>query len=293
MEHILLNQDLLRLAKLNEDSAKELFLETNEQGEEVLKPDATAIFAKQVLSRMEQERNDKLGQGKKTMAQEVEKTLMPVFSKFGISAEKDVINGITQLAEKLSDESYKEGLSRLTEEEIKKHPVFQARLNAELQSAKEEADKIRNEFEGMKQAIAKREQDQLLISKVEQALEAQNAAFVNRSSQVQYFFKALDREYIHVNDKGEIELLDQDGIALRNPQTKQIYSFNEYVINKWLELGYGVTDAPQGSPVINKTKGGSSLSSLAQAQEALQKEKDPQKKAAIMQRMAELLRSSK
>lgn len=293
MEHILLNQDLLRLAKLNEDSAKELFLETNEEGEVVLKPDATAIFAKQVLSRMEQERNDKLGQGKKTMAQEVEKSLMPVFSKFGISADKDVINGITQLAEKLSDDSYKDGISKLTEEEIKKHPVFQARLNAELQAAKEEAERIRSEFEGMKQAIAKREQDQILLSKVEQALEAQNAAFVNRSSQVQYFFKALDRENIHINEKGEIELLDQDGIALRNPQTKQIYSFNEYVINKWLELGYGVTDAPSGSPVINKGKGGSSLSSLAQAQEALQKEKDPQKKAAIMQRMAELLRSSK
>ena len=99
MEHLLLNQDLLRLAKLDEDKAKELFLETNEEGEATIRPDATAIFAKQVLNRMEQERNDKLGQGKKTMAQEVEKTLSPLFAKFGIQAEKDVINGISQLAE--------------------------------------------------------------------------------------------------------------------------------------------------------------------------------------------------
>jgi len=293
MEHILLNQDLLRLAKLDEDKARELFLETNEEGEASIRPDATAIFAKQVLSRMEQERNDKLGQGKKTMAQEVEKTLSPLFAKFGIQSEKDVINGISQLAEKLSDDAYKGGASQLTDEEIKKHPLFQQRLNAELQAAKEEAEKIRNEFDAMKAAIAKREQDQVLISKVEKALEDQNAAFVNRANQIQYFFKALDRENIHINDAGQVELLDSDGIALRNPQTKQIYSFNEYIINKWLELGYGVADAPAGSPVQSKNKGGSTLSSLAAAQEALQREKDPQKKAAIMQRMAELMRAQK
>lgn len=289
----MLNQDLLRLAKLDEDKARELFLETNEEGEASIRPDATAIFAKQVLSRMEQERNDKLGQGKKTMAQEVEKTLSPLFAKFGIQSEKDVINGISQLAEKLSDDAYKGGASQLTDEEIKKHPLFQQRLNAELQAAKEEAEKIRNEFDAMKAAIAKREQDQVLISKVEKALEDQNAAFVNRANQIQYFFKALDRENIHINDAGQVELLDSDGIALRNPQTKQIYSFNEYIINKWLELGYGVADAPAGSPVQSKNKGGSTLSSLAAAQEALQREKDPQKKAAIMQRMAELMRAQK
>jgi hypothetical protein len=293
MEHLLLNQDLLRLAKLDEDKARELFLETNEEGEATIRPDATAIFAKQVLNRMEQERNDKLGQGKKTMAQEVEKTLSPLFAKFGIQSEKDVINGISQLAEKLSDDAYKGGASQLTDEEIKKHPLFQQRLNAELQAAKDEAEKIRNEFDTMKAAIAKREQDQVLISKVEKALEEQNAAFVNRTNQINYFFKALDRENIHINDAGQVELLDSDGIQLRNPQTKQIYSFNEYIINKWLELGYGVADAPAGSPVQSKNKGGSTLSSLAAAQEALQREKDPQKKAAIMQRMAELMRSQK
>jgi hypothetical protein len=293
MENILLSADLLRLAKLNEESAKDMLLDTNEEGEAILKPDATAIFAKQVLTRMEQERNDKLGQGKKSMAQEVEKVLSPLFSKFGIQSDKDVINGISQLAEKLSDDSYKEGLSKLTEEEIKKHPLFQQKLNTELATAKQEAERIKQEYEGLKASIAQRERDQILITKVEQALEAQNAAFVNRSAQVSYFYKALDRDNIHINDNGQVELLDADGIALRNPQTKQIYSFNEYVLSKWLELGYGVTDAPPGSPPTPKGKGGSMISSIAQAQEALLKEKDPQKKAEIMKKMAELMRTQK
>lgn len=293
MENILLSSDLLRLAKLNEESAKELFLETNDEGETILRPDATAIFAKQVLTRMEQERSDKLGQGKKSMAQEVEKVLSPLFSKFDIQAERDVITGITQLAEKLNDDTYKQALSKLTEDEIKKHPLFQQKLNAELSTAKQEAERIKQELEGLKASIAQRERDQVLMAKVEQALEAQNAAFVNRTAQVSYFYKALDQDSIHINDAGQIELLDADGIALRNPQTKQIYSFNEYVISKWLELGYGVTDAPPGSPPAPKGKGGSTISSIAQAQEALLKEKDPQKKADIMKRMADLMRNSK
>lgn len=295
MEHLLLSPDLLRVAKLSPETAKAEFFDppAEEGGEPVLKPDASALLARKILERMETERKDKLGQGIKTHAQKVEAVVRPLFEAFGVQSD-DVIAGLGDLAEKIELlKKEKPSLASLTEEEVTKLPAFQKKLNAELQAAREAREALQKQYEDFAAQVERQKQDSVIFGHVEAALTKANAAFgTNRSAQLRHFFNGLEKEYIHLSEDGSIELLDKDGIALRGP-SKEIITFEEYVVQKWRDLGYGIKEADPAPPTPGKPGKPGSFTTSAQAQEALKTAKTPEEKREILAKIAELVRQGK
>ena len=296
MENVLLNPDLLRVAKLSAAEAQELLFEApgEEGGEPTLKADAPSLIARRILDRMEQERKDKLGQGIKTHAQKVEAAISPLFQAFGVQSD-DVVSGITGLAEKIELlRKEKPSLADLTDDEIVKLPAFQRKLNAELVAAREERERLQKQHEEFVLQVERQKVDNVVFGHVESALSKANASFApNRAAQLRHFFNALDRSYFHLNDDGTIDLLDKDGIALRGPN-KEMVTFEEYVVDKWRnEFGGGIKEADPAPPTPGKPGTPGSFTTSAQVQEALNREKDPARKRELMRTLAELIGKGK
>lgn len=295
-QNLLLSPDLLRLAKLTPESAKEELFDSpaEDGGEPVLKPDAASILASRIVSRMEQERRDKLGQGIKTHAQKVEAVVRPLFEEFGVADSEDVLTGLANLAEKIELlKKEKPSLANLTDEEVAKLPAFQRKLNAELQAAREAREALQRTLDEFAARVEQEKKDNIVFGHVEATLRKANAAFgANPSAQLRHFFNGLDKKFIHLNDDGGIDLLDENGIALRGP-SKEILTFEEYVIQKWRELGYGIKEAEPASPAPGKHGKPGGFTSSAQAQEALKSAKTPEEKREILAKIAELLKQGK
>ena len=72
-------------------------------------------------------------------------------------------------------------------------------------------------------------------------------------------------------------------------------TFDEYVISKWKELGYGINEATPASPSPGKPGDKTYLNSSAAAAEALKRVKpnDTAIKAELLAKLAELRRAGK
>jgi len=295
MEHLLLNPDVLRLAKLTPDAAKDQFFEADDDGWLKLKDDAVGSFVVAVQQRMEQERNDKLGQGKKSLAKDIEQVIAPIFRRFGVESPGDVMKGINDLSAKIElAGTEKSAPATLTDDEVTRLPAFQRRLDQELQAINAEKARIQSEHEALVSSIQQQKKDGYILTKVESVLSSAKAAFgQNRNAQLQYFFNSLDRSALHLNEDGAIELLDKDGNPLRDTKTKAPIQFHEYVLGKWTELNYGFndTEATNTPAIPGKPRTGvaSNIATLAQAEAALSRAKNPTEKQAILERMAELI----
>jgi len=296
MDNLLLSPDLLRVAKLNASEAHSLLYDaaTEDGGEPTLKPDAPSILAKRILDRMEQERKDKLGQGIKQRSQQIEAIVKPLFEQYGVESD-DIVNGITDLTEKIKlTKREKPDLSTLTDEEVVRLPQFQRRLNAELAAARAEREALQKQHADYMSAVEQQKTDEFFLEHVDQALKKAQAAFgPNRSEQLRHFFKGLDREYFHVGeDKRSVDLLDKDGIALRGPN-KEMLTFDEYILNKWRDLGYATNDAPPASPAPGKSGSPGNFTTSAAVQEAIRTTRNPIQKAELLKQLAELTRAGK
>jgi len=297
MEHLLLNPDLLRVARLSADAARsELFEQAEgESGELILRPEAPSILARKILDRMEQERKDKLGQGIKQRSVQIETVVKPLFEKYGVESE-DIVQGITDLTEKIKLlEKEKPSLADLKDDEVVRLPAFQRALNEQLASARQTREELQNQFDAFKQAVERDKTDSYVFGHVETALTKANAAFApNRAAQLRHFFNGLEKDYFHIDQAtGGIDLLDKDGIAIRGAN-KEMMTFEEYVISKWKELGYGINDANPAPPSPGRPgEKTTSFTSSAQVQEAIRTEKDPNRKRELMAKASELLRSGK
>ena len=296
MDNLLLSPDLLRVAKLNASEAHSLLYDaaTEDGGEPTLKPDAPSILAKRILDRMEQERKDKLGQGIKQRSQQIEAIVKPLFEQYGVESD-DIVNGITDLTEKIKlTKREKPDLSTLTDEEVVKLPTFQKRLNAELAAARAEREALQKQHADYQLAIEQEKKDSIALGLTEQALVKAQAAFgANRSAQLKHFFKGLEKEYFHISEDGKtIDLLDKDGIAIRG-SNKEMLTFDEYILNKWKDLGYATNDAPPASPAPGKSGSPGNFTTSAAVQEAIKTTKDPILKAELLKQLATLTRAGK
>lgn len=298
MEHLLLNPDLLRVARLSTEAAKsELFEQAEgEGGELILRPDAPSILARKILDRLEQERKDKLGQGVKQRSIQIETAVRPLFEKYGVESDDDIVQGIADLAEKIKLlEKEKPSLADLKDDEVVKLPAFQRTLNEQLAAARQTREDLQKQFDDFRQSVDRDKTDNYVFGHVETALTKANAAFApNRAAQLRHFFSGLEKDYFHIDPAtGGIELLDKDGIAIRGVN-KEMMTFEEYVISKWKELGYGINDASPASPTPGKPgERTTSFATSAQVQEAITREKDPLKKRELMGEASRLLRLGK
>lgn len=287
-------KDLFRLAELSESDAQaELFDAPEEGGTATLKVDAWSILAKRIQDRAKREREDQYKRGIRTRSQQVEDAAKHIFEKYGVQSD-DVLTGLSDLAAKIELQAKeKPSLADLNDDEVVKLPAFQRKLNAELAAARAEREALQKQHEDYMAAVKQKEKDSYVFGFVEQALAKANAAFgSNRTAQLSHFFGSLNKEFFHVNSDGTIDLLDKDGIALRG-QNKEMLTFDEYVISKWKELGYGTNDAPPAPPAPGKTGSPGNFNTSAQVQEAMNREKDPTRKAELLKKLAELTRAGK
>lgn len=124
-------------------------------------------------------------------------------------------------------------------------------------------------------------------------MKAQAAFGANRSAQLKHFFKGLEKEYFHISEDGKtIDLLDKDGIAIRG-SNKEMLTFDEYILNKWKDLGYATNDAPPASPAPGKSGSPGNFTTSAAVQEAIKTTKDPILKAELLKQLATLTRAGK
>lgn len=295
MENPLLSPDILRLAKLSEaDAQAELFEKSDDSSDPVLRPDAAAIIARRISTRMQQERTDKLGEGIRKRSQEIERVAKPLFERLGIQAE-NLIDGLNALSEKLSEDD-KHSPTNLNDEEVVKHPRFRNALKERLAEAQKEFEDLKAQFEQFKAQVELEKVDNYIIGQIESILAKKNAVFApNRAAQIKYFFKALPRQYFQVApDTGTIELVDEQGLALRGDDKRTI-TFEDYIVKQWQELGYGFNEANPSPPNPGGSGDKTHFTTSAAVAEALKKLKptDITKKAELLARMAELIRAGK
>ena len=287
-------KDLLRLAELSEADAQAELFDAGDDGTTTLKVDAWTILARRIQDRAKREREDQYKRGIKTRSHQVEEAAKPIFEKYGVQSD-DVLSGLTDLATKIDLQAKeKPSLADLNDEEVVRLPQFQRRLNAELAAARAEREALQKQHADYQLAIEQEKKDSIALGLTEQALVKAQAAFgANRSAQLKHFFKGLEKEYFHISEDGKtIDLLDKDGIAIRG-SNKEMLTFDEYILNKWKDLGYATNDAPPASPAPGKSGSPGNFTTSAAVQEAIKTTRDPILKAELLKQLATLTRAGK
>ena len=287
-------KDLLRLAELSEADAQAELFDAGDDGTTTLKVDAWTILARRIQDRAKREREDQYKRGIKTRSHQVEEAAKSIFEKYGVQSD-DVLSGLSDLATKIDLQAKeKPSLADLNDEEVVRLPQFQRRLNAELAAARAEREALQKQHADYQLAIEQEKKDSIALGLTEQALVKAQAAFgANRSAQLKHFFKGLEKEYFHISEDGKtIDLLDKDGIAIRG-SNREMLTFDEYILNKWRDLGYATNDAPPASPPPGKSGSPGNFTTSAAVQEAIKTTKDPIQKADLLKKLAELTRAGK
>jgi hypothetical protein len=287
-------KDLLRLAELSEADAQAELFDAGDDGTTTLKVDAWTILARRIQDRAKREREDQYKRGIKTRSHQVEEAAKSIFEKYGVQSD-DVLSGLSDLATKIDLQAKeKPSLADLNDEEVVRLPQFQRRLNAELAAARAEREALQKQHADYQLAIEQEKKDSIALGLTEQALVKAQAAFgANRSAQLKHFFKGLEKEYFHISEDGKtIDLLDKDGIAIRG-SNKEMLTFDEYILNKWKDLGYATNDAPPASPAPGKSGSPGNFTTSAAVQEAIKTTKDPILKAELLKQLATLTRAGK
>ncbi len=287
-------KDLLRLAELSEADAQAELFDAGDDGTTTLKVDAWTILARRIQDRAKREREDQYKRGIKTRSHQVEEAAKSIFEKYGVQSD-DVLSGLSDLATKIDLQAKeKPSLADLNDEEVVRLPQFQRRLNAELAAARAEREALQKQHADYQLAIEQEKKDSIALGLTEQALVKAQAAFgANRSAQLKHFFKGLEKEYFHISEDGKtIDLLDKDGIAIRG-SNKEMLTFDEYILNKWKDLGYATNDAPPASPAPGKSGSPDNFTTSAAVQEAIKTTKDPILKAELLKQLATLTRAGK
>lgn len=287
-------KDLLRLAELSEADAQAELFDAGDDGTTTLKVDAWTILARRIQDRAKREREDQYKRGIKTRSHQVEEAAKSIFEKYGVQSD-DVLSGLSDLATKIDLQAKeKPSLADLNDEEVVRLPQFQRRLNAELAAARAEREALQKQHADYQLAIEQEKKDSIALGLTEQALVKAQAAFgANRSAQLKHFFKGLEKEYFHISEDGKtIDLLDKDGIAIRG-SNKEMLTFDEYILNKWKDLGYATNDAPPASPAPGKSGSPGNFTTSAAVQEAIRTTRDPVLKAELLKQLATLTRAGK
>jgi len=287
-------KDLLRLAELSEADAQAELFDAGDDGTTTLKVDAWTILARRIQDRAKREREDQYKRGIKTRSHQVEEAAKSIFEKYGVQSD-DVLSGLSDLATKIDLQAKeKPSLADLNDDEVVRLPQFQRRLNAELAAARAEREALQKQHADYQLAIEQEKKDSIALGLTEQALVKAQAAFgANRSAQLKHFFKGLEKEYFHISEDGKtIDLLDKDGIAIRG-SNREMLTFDEYILNKWRDLGYATNDAPPASPAPGKSGSPGNFTTSAAVQEAIKTTKDPILKAELLKQLATLTRAGK
>lgn len=281
-----LTKDLVRLSGLNEDDLKALL--ANEEGE--LKPDAANLYSKAVLDKFKTESREQFNRGVREKGNAVEKAASALFQTYEIESDK-VEEGLKQLAEKLQGGTGKPDPQALTVDEIRKAPAFHIALDDAVAKYRKELDTVKGEYESFKGNITREKTIQTIYQKGREVLERSNAAFSdNPTTQLSFFFKALDTNLFKIDEQGTVNLQNADGTPLRDEYGNKV-DFNQYIANQWKAAGYGFNEAPEGTPKIASGKGGATgFQTIESAREALNRAKTPAEKAEIFRTIADMQR---
>jgi len=260
MEELTLNGEVLSaLAGLPADELKDRL--TSEDGE--IKQDAGKTFAQIVTGKfkaVEKERaENQYKRGLREKGESIEKVLKPIFEKFEIKDFSKAEEAIQELTERLNKQSTGgDGTTdpqQLTEDELKKLPIFQQALDKAISKKDEAIESLRSEYDKYKTTTERQRIAAQVRDKAATVLKQKKAAFgEDEAGQLDFFFKAVGYDNFRVGDDG-IELVDSDGNPLRDQNSNRI-TFDNYIVNQWKKAGYTFHDAPPGSGSAGAQRGG-------------------------------------
>lgn len=287
-------EQLLKLLDASQDAIQDF---VNDEGEP--KDDAAQTFIKRLNSRISdlrdeaQEQGFKAGERKK--AQAIERELAPMLEKYGIKADR-AEDAIASLRDKIKDAG-KSADGDLTPEKIRSLPAFQEELDRETEKLKKDRDKWKTDFEQYKEQQARQAVAHKARSRGEEILEEMKAEFgPNRNGRLNFFWNAVGMDAIHLNDKGEIEVVDAEGNPMRNADNTRM-TFQDFVVSNWTNAGLGFNETQgNGNPALPADKKGGSDLTITSPEELdrhLQKANTPEEKAKAQRAYAQFLVSKK
>jgi hypothetical protein len=284
MEHSFFTAPLLKLAGWSEEDAKAALLD--DAGE--AKADALEIFNAKVVEKFSNIAKDQYKRGEREKAKLIEKSIKPIFEKYGINSER-VEDGLNELTEKLATAgTEKTDPAKLTADDIKRLPVFQSVLDDAVGKLKNDLAATMSEYESYKAGVQREKISGTVSAKARTVLEQSKAAFAqNASSQVDFFIRAIGTQQFNVTDTGDVELLDKDGQPLRDDHSNRV-SFDDYIRTQWQAAGYGFHDTTDPATSQPGTKTASGLNvTQANAQDLLRAAgNDKAKRAEILTKLA-------
>jgi len=281
MEQYFFSKEAQTLSGLSADELKKAL--QNDEGE--LVENAASQFNNLVLKKFKSSEEEAFNKGFRKKAKLIETAAKGVLDHYGI--EKPTIeDALTELLERVKEDPGTPGPDTLTIEQLRKNPLFQKELDERLAAEKAEKEKVKSDFEAFKTAKARERVESASVEQALKILTNKGAAFApDRLGQIKRVLAAAGLGNVHVNEKGELELLDSEGQPLRDANANRV-SFDDFVVQSWTSLGLGFDDAPggSGSPGAGGGSGsggsGLKITSFEQYQKARQDARGDGKKLA-------------
>lgn len=241
METYFFSKEAQTLSGLTAEQLKEAL--QDEAGS--LKEDAGSQFNTLVLKKFKATEDEAFNKGFRKKAATIEKAAKSVLDHFGIQS-ATIEDAMAELAERVKDDPGKPG-PELTIEQLRKLPMFQQEIDDRLTKIKAEKEKTETEYKQYKDSVTRQKIESAALNRALNFLSEKKAAFAPQpGEQIKRVLSASGMQNVHLDEKGDLIMLDTDGQPLRDTNANRV-TFDDFVLNSWTALGLGFNEAPGGS----------------------------------------------